>query len=118
MIAFDLELAFADGVFDRGDQRIGRGRRRNFFDDDRGLVFGFDLRADFDRAFAVLVIARVHQAAGLKIGQALERLASSESRSAPGAIRGNCAAECAQDKPDRDAFRAEHQQQRQLAKAA
>ena len=44
-----LILPLRDGVLDRGDQRIGRGRRRNFFDDDRRLVLDFDLRADLDR---------------------------------------------------------------------
>jgi hypothetical protein len=64
----------AGGVFDRTHQRIrGRGGW-DFFDDDSRLVFDFDFRADFDLAGAILVLARIHQPAGLKIGQALERL--------------------------------------------
>ena len=74
MIDLDLDLAFARGVLDGSDQRFGRGGGRNFLDDDGGFVFDLDLGADLDRAFAVGVIARVHQAAGREIGQALERL--------------------------------------------
>ena len=38
------------------------------------FVLDLDLGADLDLACAVLIFARVHQAAGLKIRQALERL--------------------------------------------
>ena len=111
---FDLELALARGVFDGGDQRIGRGGRRNFLDDHGGFVLDFDVGADFDRAFAVLVIARVHQAAGRKIRQALERLFFEN-----GDLRfeqfGKIVRQNPRAQADGDAFRAEHEHERQLA---
>ena len=70
----DLDLPLARGVFDGGDQGIGRGCWRDFPDDDRGIVLGLDLGADLDAAAAVLVLAGVHEAAGWKVGQQFERL--------------------------------------------
>jgi hypothetical protein len=70
--ALDLDLAFARGVFDGGDQHLRRGRRRNLLDDDSRVVLDLDLGAHLDLAGAVAIFARIHQAAGLEIGQDFE----------------------------------------------
>ena len=75
------------------------------------------LRADFDLARAVLVFARVHQAAGLEIGQALERLLLENGDLRLEQLR-EIVRQNARGHADRDAFGAEHEQQRQLARAA
>ena len=112
--ALDLDLALVRGVLDGADQRIGRGRGRDFLDDDRGLVLDLDLGADLDLAGAVLVAARVHEAAGLEVGQALEGLLLED-----GDLRfqqlGEVVRQDARGHAHGDAFGAEHQQQRQLA---
>ena len=69
-----LQFAFAGGVFNGGQQRIRRGGRRDFRDDHGGFIFDLDAGADFYGSFAVLIIARVHQAAGGEIRQAFKRL--------------------------------------------
>ena len=74
------------------------------------------LGADFHRAFAVLIIARVHQAAGRKIRQALERLLLED-----GDLRfeqfGEIVRQNARGQADRDAFRAEHQRAAAVCRA-
>src|ERR1700677_1432687 len=71
---FYFEFALARGVFDGSHERIRRRTRRNFRDNHRGFVFCFDAGTDFDGAFAVLVIARIHQAARCEIREAFKRL--------------------------------------------
>ena len=71
---FDFQLALARGVLDGGDERLGGGGGRDFRDLHGGLVLGLDAGADFHRAFAILVIAGVHQPAGREVRQALEGL--------------------------------------------
>ena len=112
---FHLQLAFLHRVFDGGDQRFRRGRRRNFLDDDGGFVLRLDLGADFHRAFAVLIIARVHQAAGRKIRQAFERLLL-ENRDLRFEQLREIVRQNARAQTDRDAFRAEHEVERQFAR--
>ena len=112
--ALDLQLAFARRVFDGSDQRFRRGRRRNFLNHHRRIVFDFDLCADLDRAFAIGVFARIHQSAGDKIRQTFERLLFEN-----GNLRleqfGKIVRQNARRHSDRNAFCAEHQEQRQFA---
>jgi hypothetical protein len=70
--AADLQFALPHGVFNRREQRLGRGRWRNLLDDDCRFVLDLDLRAHLDAPFAVGVLARVHQPARLEIGQAFK----------------------------------------------
>ena len=79
-----------------------------------GFVLRLDAGADFDRAFAVLIIARVHQAAGRKIRQAFERLLF-ENRDLRFEQFGKIVRQNARAQADGDAFRAEHQRERQFA---
>ena len=112
---FHLQLALARRIFDGADERIGRGGRRDFCDDHSGIVLRLDAGADFHRAFAVLIIARIHQAAGQKIRQTLERLLLEDGNlrfeQFGKIVRQN---PCAQT--DRDAFRAEHEVEWQFAR--
>ncbi len=112
---FHLELALLRRVLNRGHERIRRGRRRNFRDDDRGFVARLDSGADFHRTFAVLIIARVHQAAGGKIRQALERL-SFQNRNLRFQQFGKIMRQNPRTQTDRDAFGAEHQRNWQFAR--
>ena len=107
--ALDLDFALARGVFDRADQRIGGGRGRDFLDDDGGLVLDFDPGADLDFAGAILVAAGIHEAAGLEIGQALERLLF-ENGDLGFEQLGEVVRQDARGHADRDAFGAEHEQ--------
>ena len=70
----DLDLALARRVFNGSQERFRRGGGRDFLDDHGGFVLDFDLGAHLDLPGAVLIFAGVHQAAGLEIRQALERL--------------------------------------------
>ena len=112
---FYFEFSFLHRVFNRSDQRLRGGGRRNFCDDDSGFVLRLDAGADFHRAFAVLIIARVHQTAGRKIRQAFERLFFEN-----GNLRFEQFGEIVRQNPraqtDRDAFRAEHEVERQFAR--
>ncbi len=112
---FDLEFSFLHRVFNGSDERIRRGRRRNFRDDDGGFVARLDAGADFHRAFAILIIARVHQAAGHKIRQAFERLLF-QDRDLRFEQFGEIVRQNPRAQADRDAFRAEHEVQRQFAR--
>src|SRR6185437_5675870 len=111
---FDLELAFGGGVFDGGNERIRGGGGRDFLDDDGGLVLDLDFGADFDAAFAVLVIAGIHQAASRKVRQALERFLF-ENRDLGLKQFGKIVRQDARGQTDGDAFRAEHERERQFA---
>ena len=112
--ALDLDLALARGVLDGANQRVGGGRGRDFLDDDGGLVLDLDLGADLDLARAVLVAAGVHEAAGLEVGQALERLLLEDGDLGLEQL-GEVVRQDARGHAHGDAFGAEHEQQRQLA---
>ena len=111
---FHLQLALLHRVLDGRDERLGRGCGRNLFDDDGGFVLGLDLGPDFYRAFAVLIIASVHQTASGEIWQTLERLFVEDcdlSFKQFGEVMGQnarCQTDC-------DPFRPEHERERQFA---
>ena len=111
--ALHLDLAFARRVFDGSNERIGRGRRWDFFDDDRGIVPGFDFCSDLDATGAVLIFAGVHEPAGREIGQQFERLFLQDGNlrleQLGKIVRQNLARHA-----HRDALGAEHQKQRQF----
>ena len=112
--ALDLDLALVRSVLDGADQRVSRGGRRDFLDDDRGLVLDLELGAYLDFARPVLVAAGVHEAAGLEVGQTLERLFLEDSNLRFQQL-GEIVRQDARGHADRNAFGAEHEQQRQLA---
>lgn len=113
--AFDFDFAFARGVLDGTHQRFGCRCGRDFGDGDGGLVFDFDFGANLDFACAVFIAAGVHEAAGLKIGQALKRLLFQD-----GNLRfeqlGEIVRQNAGGHADGDAFSAEHEEKWQFAR--
>ena len=112
--ALDLDLALVRGVLDGADQRVGRGRGRDFLDDDCGLVLDLEFGADLDFPCPVLVTTGVHESAGMEVGQALERLLFEDGDLGFEQL-GEIVRQNARGHAHRDTFGAEHEQQRQLA---
>ena len=110
----DLDLAFARGVLDGGGEGLGGDAGRQLLDDDGGLVLDLDLGAHGHAAFAVLIIPRVHQAAGGEVWQAFERLVL-QDRNLRLQQLGEVVRQQPRRKADGDALGAKHERQRQPA---
>ena len=107
----NLQFALASRVLNGCNHGFGRCARRDLLDHDRGVILHLHLGANLDGAFAICIIAGIHQAPSLKVRQALERLLFQN-----GDLRfeefGKVVGQNAGRHADRDAFRSEHQGQR------
>ena len=109
----DGDLLAARGLLDGGDERLGRLAEGDLADDDDVGAARFEAGARGDAAVAVAVLREVEEAAGLEVGQHLERLVLDDGDFGLEQLH-EVVREDERREADGDALGAEHEQQREL----